>query len=108
MTDSEKIAYVQTVLGNDAEATNALVSIYLSDAEESIMRRLYRAYGEVPEAVSMPTMYERLQCRIAVRSFLRRGGEAELSHSENGVSRNYRTTDDDELLKEVIPYARFV
>lgn len=106
MTDAQKKALVKTLVGNDAAATDDLVAVYLSDAEEAIMRRLYRVYGDIPEAVSMPLMYERLQCKLAARYFLRRGGEGELVHNENGVNRTYKTTDDDELLKEVIPYAK--
>lgn len=106
MTDAQKKALVKTLVGNDAAATDDLVGVYLSDAEEAIMRRLYRVYGDIPEAVSMPAMYERLQCKLSARYFLRRGGEGEISHSENGVARNYGSVNDEDLLMEVIPYAR--
>lgn len=108
MTDAQKKALVKTLVGNDAAATDELVAVYLSDAEEAIMRRLYRVYGEIPEAVSMPAMYERLQCRVAARFFLRRGSEGEISHGENGVNRSYGSVNDEDLLMEVIPYARIV
>jgi len=108
MTDTEKITNVQILVENDAAATDAVVSVYLSQAKNNILRRLYRAYGEVPVDAAMPEMYEDLQCELAARKFLRRGGQAELSHNENGVNRTYHSTDDEELLKDVMPYAKVV
>ena len=106
MTDSEKITTVQVTVENDPAATDALCAVYLSKAKADILRRLYRVFGTVPENAKMPAMYDSLQCDLAARRFLRRGGEGELTHNENGVNRTYYSTDDEELLKEVMPYAR--
>lgn len=106
MTTAEKIEIVKNLIGDDANATDALVSVYLKDAEMAILRRLYRVYADLPDGATLPAIYDFLSCKIAARYWLRRGGEGEISHNENGVNRTYYTTDDDELLKEVMPYAR--
>lgn len=106
MTDLEKVTTVQAYVSNNPLATDGLISVYLSDAEAAIMHRLYRAYGEVPEGATMPKTYERLQCKLASRYFVRMGGLGENSHSENGVSRSYGSVNDEDLLMEVMPYAR--
>lgn len=108
MTTTEKITTVQTLVENDPKATDAVIEVYLSQAESDILRRLYRVYGEVPVGAVMPSMYEFTQCDLAARRFLRRGAQAENAHSEAGVSRTYRSTDDEEILKEVMPYAKVV
>ncbi len=106
MNDIEKITIVQTLVENDSAATDALCAVYLSEAKSDILRRLYRAFGEVPEDAAMPPMYDFLQCKLASRRFLKRGGQGEMSHNENGVNRSYYSADDEDLLKEVMPYAR--
>lgn len=106
MTTAEKIANVKVRVENDPAATDEVLAVYLSDAERDILRRLYRAYGYVPEGTVLPGMWEVDQCDLAARRFLRRGGQAEIAHSENGVNRTYHSTDDEEILKNVIPYAK--
>lgn len=106
MTDSQKIVFTQTLIGEDADATDELIAVYLSEAEAAILRRLYRVYGNVPDAAAVPPMYDILSCKLAARYFFRRGGEGEIEHSENGVSRSYGSVNDEDLLMEVMPYAR--
>ena len=101
-----KIVYMQTLCGNDPEATSELCEVYLSDAEAAILRRLYRVYGNVPDTATVPAIYDALECKLAARYFMRRGGEGEISHAENGVSRIYGSVNDEDLLMEVMPYAR--
>ena len=106
MTDEEKITTVQTLIGEDEAATDALVSVYLSEAEDDILQVLFRAYGGIPEGAAMPSTYDFLQCKLAVRKFLKRGAEGETAHTENGIGRTYGSADDEDLLCRVIPYAR--
>ena len=106
MTTAEKIAIVKTLVENDAAATDAVVSVYLSDAEMAILRRLYRVYADMPDGATIPAIYDFLSCKLAARYFLRRGGEGEISHNENGVNRTYGSVNDEDLLREVLPYAK--
>lgn len=101
MTTAEKIAKVQAKLDNDPDATDAVVLDCLDDAEEAIFSRMY-PFG-LPDGVdSVPKRYERLQCKLAQRYFLRKGGEGETIHNENGVDRHYGSVNDEDLLMEVM------
>lgn len=105
MTEQEKITAVRALIGSDPDATDTLIIVYLDDAESAILRRLY-PWG-IPDGVtSVPSVYEMLQCKLAMRYFLRRGAEGEFIHDENGTNRHYGSVNDEDLLKEVVPYAK--
>lgn len=105
MTDAEKISTVQVLVENDATATDAVVTVYLNKAEAAIMRRLY-PWGIPASAPSVPEEYEMLQCELASRYFLKRGAEGEYIHDENGTNRHYGSVNDEDLLSEVVPFAK--
>lgn len=104
MTDAEKTTMVKTLLGNDEEATDALISVYLDIAKDAILNRRY-PFG-VPDYAAVPKEYESLQVRLAQRYFLRRGGEGEGTHIEDGVHRHYGSVNDEDLLAEIIQVAK--
>lgn len=106
MNTAEKITRVQTLLGNDPDATDGLIEIYLDDAEDAIMNRIY-PFG-VPNDAEMPTRYESIQCQLAQRYFLRRGAEGEIVHNENGVNRTYDSVNDKDLLETIVPIAKAI
>lgn len=106
MTDSEKIAYVQALTNNNPKATDTLVSAFLTKAKAVVLRRLDPM--NVAGLTDVPDIYEVLQCELATRYFFRMGGEAEMSHAEDGVNRSYHSTNDEELLREIIPFAKVV
>lgn len=108
MTDEQKIARVKALVNNDADATTELVTIYLDEAKSSIMHRAYpfkvpthTVDGQQVE-IDMPSRYDNLQCKLAMRYFLRRGAEGEKSHNENGINRSYGSVNDEDLLCEVM------
>lgn len=104
MTTAEKIANVQARV-DDQSATDALVTIFLEDAAEAIFQRMY-PWG-VPDTVTdVPARYERLQCKLAARYFLKMGGEGESLHIENGTHRHYGSVNDADLLQEVMQVIR--
>lgn len=104
MTTEEKVIRVQTLLGADEEATDALIAVYLDDAKAAILNRRF-PFG-VPDGTDVPVMYENLQCKLAQRYFLRRGAEGEQIHNEEGVHRHYGSVQDEDLLMEVIQIAK--
>lgn len=106
MTQSEKIINVQTLVQNDPKATDGVVSVYLSQAEKTLLNCLYRAYGTVPEGATLPPINEWDQVELASRYFLRRGGQGEDAHNENGVNRTYGSVDDQDILRRIMPYAK--
>lgn len=105
MTDSEKTAMVKTLVENDANATDAVVTVYLTVAANKMLERLY-PYDTGKEVSDIPSRYDPLQCELAARLFLRRGGEGETNHEENGVNRTYGSVGDDDILDRLTPFAK--
>ena len=105
MTNEEKIAMVQTLVESDADATDAVVAVYLSLAQNAMLERLF-PYDPNKDETDIPSRYDTIQCELAARYFLRRGGQGETSHEENGINRSYGTVDDDDILKRLTPYAK--
>ncbi len=105
MTSAEKIAMVKTLVENDAEATDAVVPVYLNLALNAMLERLF-PYDSTKEAEDVPVRYDTLQCELAARYFLRRGGQGEISHEENGINRTYGSVDDEDILKRLTPFAK--
>lgn len=100
MQESEKIAMVKSMTGESDEGT---VSAYLGLAGNKICRR---AYPFDPTVKEVPEQYGLLQVEIAVYLLNKRGGEGELSHSENGISRSYENGDVPEsMMRQVVPMA---
>lgn len=88
----------------DSTITDDIASLYLHEAQDAIMRRLY-PFG-APKDASFPHEYDVLACKLAVRYISRRGAEGEDVHNENGINRSYATVDDDDLLSVVTPFAK--
>lgn len=99
MTNGEKIEMCQGMI-SDVSVTTSLISSYLELAKGRILDRLYPS-GDGKR--TFPSRYDVLQCELAVRMIARRGGEGEIAHSENGISRTYGNTDDIDLLQRVMP-----
>jgi hypothetical protein len=105
MNDAEKTAMVQTLVENDSEATAEIVAVYLALACNAMLERLF-PYDSGKTAENIPPRYDSLQCELAARYFLRRGGQGEISHEENGINRTYGTVDDEDILKRLTPFAK--
>ena len=100
MSENEKIALCQQMIP-DANVTDDVVSAYLNLAMQRIVDRLY-PFGTA--IMDLPSRYDVLQCELAVRMIARRGGEGEVSHSENGISRSWDSADDADLLQRIVPF----
>ena len=105
MTDAEKILMVKTLVESDPEATDEAVAVYLNLACNTMLERLY-PYDSQKEAADLPSRYDTIQCELAARYFLRRGGQGETNHEENGINRTYASVDDDDILKRLTPFAK--
>ena len=102
MSESQMIELIKRIIG-DSSADNDELSSYLALAKDAIVTRLYPI--QVPEGYMMESRYDMLACRIAADMYLRRGAEGETVHIENGLHRTYRSTNWEELLMYVTPYA---
>jgi len=98
MTDSEKQEMLTAMTG---EADTTVLTTYLSLAEGIVLQRAF-PYGDGTE--EMPSKYDRTQVEIAAYLILKRGAEGETAHSENGVVRQYSSSDVPQaLLRRIIP-----
>ena len=105
MTKTEKITMVQTLVESDPGATAEVVSVYLDLALNAMLERLY-PYDSEKEEGDLPVRYDAIQCELAARYFLRRGGQGEMNHEENGVNRTYASVDDEDILRRLTPFAK--
>lgn len=105
MTQEDKVAMVQTLVGSDPDATGELIETYLRLACFKMLERLYPFNTEKWEG-DIPARYDTLQCELGARLFLRKGGEGEISHEENGVNRTWGSVDDEDILSRLTPYAK--
>ena len=105
MTSAEKIAMVKTLVDNDPEATDDVVTVYLNIAGNKMLERLY-PYDPDKEISDIPNRYDTIQCELGARLFLRKGSEGETNHEENGVNRSYSTVDDGDILDRLTPFAK--
>ncbi|MBP5442298.1 MAG: phage head-tail connector protein [Treponema sp.] len=105
MTDAEKIAMVQTLVENDTAATDSVVSVYLNLARNTMLERLY-PLDKTKTVTDIPARYDTLQCELAARYYLRRGGQGEISHGENGITRSYASVDDADILDRLTPFVK--
>ena len=105
MTRAEKIAMVKTLVESDPGATDEVVGVYLNLALNTMLERLY-PYDSNKDSGDVPVRYDTLQCELAARYYLRRGGQGEINHEENGVNRQYGSIDDDDILKRLTPFAK--
>ena len=106
MTEAEKITIVKTLIGPDVEITDAEVLVRLCEAENAILSVRY-PWGR-PADAAVESRWEFTQCELAARYILRKGGEGELFHNENGISRTYGSVDDADLLARITPYAKVI
>jgi len=105
MSDSAKIARVKSLVGNDATATDEVVSELLDQAEDAILGVMYPLIDDFGQ-FSIPAKYSSLQCDLAARYFARMGANGEVTHNENGINRSWGSPDDADLLRKVTPKAK--
>ena len=111
MTQAEKITLLRQMMGN-TDDTYAVLSVYLGLAKHKILNRMYQFpddYAYDDANMDIPDRYVSIQLNIACYMLNKRGAEGEIQHIENGIHRNYGSSDiPDSMLKDVIPFARAI
>lgn len=99
MTREKMATMLKTLTG---ETDSDVLSTYLELAGEAIVRRAYPyANGEM----MVPVQYHGLQVEIATYMLNKRGAEGQVSHGENGITRNWGSADiPDDMLSRITPY----
>lgn len=101
MSEQEKIEFVQAMLSENPPS-DSITTTYLALSKQRILNRLY-PLGNGDETI--PGKYDLAQCELAVRMIARKGGEGEISHNENGISRTYENANDEDILSEIVQTA---
>lgn len=103
MDSSEKVAELRLITESDEE-DNILLS-YLDQAKDVILNRMYPYANDAEyEAMDVPKRFEYKQIRIAAYFMNKRGAEGETQHIENGIHRNYKSSDvPEDMLWDVFP-----
>ena len=100
MTDAEKLTALKAMVGGSD--TDEVLSTYLSLAGSKIIAKAYPYKTDVTE---VPAQYEYLQLEIAAYMLNKRGAEGQVTHTENGVQRQYENADvPPSMLKAITPY----
>ena len=90
MTEQEKLSALKALLGVEDDKQDVILSQYLLMAQAAMADRLY-PFSSEPLAESIPSRYAPLQVEIAQFLYLKAGAEGQVAHSENGVSRSYKS-----------------
>jgi hypothetical protein len=99
MTISEKIVAMSEAIAPDTADDTVLESELLA-AEAMVLNRMYPFGYE--EGAEVPARYERLQIKLAVELFTQRGAEGQASHTENGTTRTWTSTN--RILSQIVPH----
>lgn len=100
MTDVDKLALLRSMVGNTD--SDQVLSTYLALAASKIIAKAYPYKDNVTE---VPAKYEYLQIKIAAYLLDKRGAEGQITHSENGIQRQYESGDvPASMLNEITPY----
>lgn len=94
-------------LVDDGDSDETL-TIYLMKAKELILNIVYPTERNRAE-MDVPAMYEMKQIEIAEYLMNKRGAEGEIQHIENGIHRNYGSSDVPEaMIRHITPFCGVV
>lgn len=101
MTDNDKLQALKNMVGSSD--TDAVLSTYLNLAGRKIIAKAFPYKAET--VTDVPVQYEYLQLEIAAYMLNKRGAEGQVTHTENGVQRQYEDADiPSSLLRAIVPH----
>lgn len=107
MTTDKKVDMLRLMMGED-DTDRGILEAYLDLAGQKILNRMY-PYKDSYEGLEVPDRYLMVQLNICVYWLNKRGAEGEIQHIENGIHRNYGSSDvPDAMLKDVYPFAQAI
>jgi len=101
MTNDEKVEKMITMM-NDIALDEETAIVYLDLAKEKLLNHIYPFERKTNE---VPCRYDYQHIELAIALYNLQGVEGQSSHSENGVSRSYRSTE--EILRAIPKHAGF-
>lgn len=110
MTTEKKLAALRAMMDPDEEEDSGVLEVYLDIARQKILNRMYQfSTDEEYEGMDVPDKYTGIQLNISIYLLNKRGAEGEIQHIENGIHRNYGSSDiPDALLKDVTPFCKAI
>ena len=100
MNDQEKLNMLKNMVGTSDP--DDVLSTYLTLAGKKIIAKAYPYDSSVSD---VPEQYETLQVEIAAYMLNKRGAEGQVTHTENGIQRQYENGDvPSSMLKTVTPF----
>lgn len=101
MTDAEKLSMLKVLVDGETEE---VLSVYLTIAKNAILQRAYPCKQSF-DNVEFPSRYDTLQVEIAQYLVNKQGAEGQVTHTENGIQRQYENGGiPHSMLKTVIPF----
>ena len=108
MTNEQKITMLRAMLDGDTTTSDEILSVYLELAAYKILNRMY-PYRDDYTGLDVPDRYVAIQLKCACLAINKIGAEGEIQHIENGIHRNYGSSDvPDAMLKDVYPFAQAI
>ena len=110
MTLDAKVDMLRRMMDGDEE-DQGILEAYLELAGQKILNRMYQfpEFYDDYEGLEVPDRYAMTQLNIAVYLLNKRGAEGEVQHIENGIHRNYGSSDvPDGMLKDILPFCRAI
>ena len=97
-------ARIVRALMEDNETGDSVLDAYLDMAGQKILNRMYPFKTDYT-GLEVPDRYVSVQLKISSYLLLKRGAEGQIQHIENGIHRDWYSSDDRDLLSRIIPYA---
>lgn len=109
MTDERKIEMLRQMMDGD-ETDSGILGVYLELAAQKILNKMYPyTWDYTEEDLTVPDRYVGIQLNVACYLLNKRGAEGQIQHIENGIHRNYGSSDvPDEMLNAIIPFSKAI
>lgn len=92
---------------DENEVTEQVAQVYLDSAIEAIWNRLY-PFADADAEIELPKKYESKAISLTVYLINRAGTEGQLTHTENGITRQYEAADiPPSMMKDIVPVGRY-